>query len=372
MVYLVSEDYLENAAETNRLFAFVRAMVVSGIDVSVVYINHCPLKTVHGAQVVSLLQGKAYPRLFEKLSAPSRLSRFAKRLTSDDSLVFMTTTAAMFPVAFSHNRRFSVFHEKTEKPGITRPDTFVYRLFWRIYYPACRRLDGLFVISQSLRTHFIDKGVESSKIHIVNMVVDPDRFNGVSKAPSYRYVAFCGTLSNKKDGVDLLIKAFSSVVCKDDSIKLVLLGKYNDKSDSLVNEELIHSLGLTNHVELLGDVSYEQVPHILKNAEVLALARPMSIQAQFGFPTKVGEYLLTGNPVVLTDVGDIPLFLKDGENALVARAGDVKGFADRLIFALNNKAQAERIGTAGYQTALKFFNCQIETKKILDAIKSAR
>lgn len=70
------------------------------------------------------------------------------------------------------------------------------------------------------------------------------------------------------------------------------------------------------------------MPQMLKNAEALVLDRPNSLQAQYGFPTKLGEYLLTGNPVVVTKVGDIPLYLKDGVSALLSEDRNPKEFAE--------------------------------------------
>ena len=61
------------------------------------------------------------------------------------------------------------------------------------------------------------------------------------------------------------------------------------------NLELIENLGVKNSVIFTGIVSAAEIPQILKNATVLALDRPDSLQAQCGFPTKLGEYLLTEN-----------------------------------------------------------------------------
>ena len=74
---------------------------------------------------------------------------------------------------------------------------------------------------------------------------------------------------------------------------------------------------------------YNEVPQLLMDSEVLALDRPNSIQAQCGFPTKLGEYLLTGNPVVVTKVGDIPLFLEDGVSALLAEKRNAENLPER-------------------------------------------
>ena len=116
-------------------------------------------------------------------------------------------------------------------------------------------------------------------------------------------------------------------------------------------------------------VSAAEIPQILKNATVLALDRPDSLQAQCGFPTKLGEYLLTENPVVVTKVGDIPLFLKDGETALLAEERNPHEFSSKLLWALEHPAEAIEIGKAGAQVAMREFNYLNETKKIIKAIQ---
>ena len=112
------------------------------------------------------------------------------------------------------------------------------------------------------------------------------------------------------------------------------------------------------------------MPQTLTNAAVLALARPDSQQARNGFPTKLGEYLLSGNPVVVTKTGDIPLFLEDRVSAYLVEPDDIEGFARKLTMALKDKDAAMRIGRAGYEVAMKNFNYQIEADKIVSRICS--
>ena len=52
-------------------------------------------------------------------------------------------------------------------------------------------------------------------------------------------------------------------------------------------------------MEFTGRTSPEVMPQILTDASILALARPNNVQSQNGFPTKLGEYLATGNPVAI-------------------------------------------------------------------------
>lgn len=233
------------------------------------------------------------------------------------------------------------------------------------------RAAGVFVISTSLRNYYIATGVSPERISIVNMFVDSTRFLPVKKRPvATPYIAYCGTASNNKDGVDRLLKAFAIVAKEIDDVDLYIIGKTPTRKDSRSNLNLIDQLGINDRVRFTGIISREEMPQTLTNAAVLALARPDSQQARNGFPTKLGEYLLSGNPVVVTKTGDIPLFLEDGVSAYLVEPDDIEGFARKLTLALKDKDAAMRIGRAGYEVAMKNFNYQIEADKIVSRICS--
>ena len=166
--------------------------------------------------------------------------------------------------------------------------------------------------------------------------------------------------------MDLLLKAFALIAKKCPEYKLYIIGKA--PSNDSENYKLAEDLGIIDQVVFTGVVQASDIPQLLTNAEILALARPNSVQNTYGFPTKLGEYLLTGNPVVITRVGDIPLFLKDRESALMSECGDYISFADNLLWAIRNPKEAKLIGMRGKAVAQENFNYLIESKKIIDFI----
>ena len=203
------------------------------------------------------------------------------------------------------------------------------------------------------------------------MTVDSSRFDGLKKKDGIeRYIAYCGTASNNKDGVDKLIRSFAIVSKNHSDLKLYIIGSIPNRDDKSGNQKLIRDLGVEDKIVFTGLVPAEQIPQLLKNAEMLALARPNNIQAKYGFPTKLGEYLLTGNPVVVTSVGDIPLFLKDGESALIANPDSNEDFAAKMEWVLTHPYDSSLIGEKGRKVALNNFNAEIETEKLIDIIKT--
>lgn len=233
-------------------------------------------------------------------------------------------------------------------------------------YEAAKRLDTLIVISDALKKDFSANGVESGRIRVVNMTVDPSRFVGLNKHKSVnRYITYCGSAFNDKDGVDELIKAFFIVSKQVEDVRLRIIGKNPSPDDDSGNLQMIKELEIADRIEFTGHVDYKMIPQMLMDATVLALDRPDSLQAQCGFPTKLGEYLITGNPVVVTKVGDIPLFLKDGESALLANERDPEDFASKLIWVLRHPDESAVIGEKGKEVANEYFNADIETEKLI-------
>lgn len=262
-----------------------------------------------------------------------------------------------------------LYLESTECPDVYGYLNPIHNTYPGQFIDICKRADGLFVISTGLRDYYTERGVEAKRIEIINMTVDRERFTNIKKAGnSDKFIAYCGTVSNNKDGVDKLIKAFSIVSKKHPEITLYIIGSIPSKQEECGNLLLIRSLGIEDKVRLTGLVPAEQMPQLLKNASLLALARPDNKQAKHGFPTKLGEYLMTENPVVVTAVGDIPLFLEDGISALIAPADDDDAFAQKMIWAIEHPEESSEIGTKGREVAEKYFNATIETKKMIDFI----
>jgi len=304
------------------------------------------------------------PRL-NKLSTRLYLRQFVRSLQSGD-IVYVYTFPEL-AIALSKRNDISVYVERTEHDDVSF-QCYVKQVKVPDFLAACRQISGMIVISQGLKQYYIENGCHPDRVNIVNMVVNTNRFNGLQKQPSEPYIAYCGTASNNKDGVDQLIKAFALVVKQHPEYKLYIIGSTPSTKQRFSNYELVKELGIENNVVFTGSIPAAQMPKMLKNADILALDRPDNQQAKYGFPTKLGEYLMTGNPVVVTKVGDIPLFLKDGESALLADPNNAQDFADKLCWAIENPDRAKGIGENGEKVARQSFNYLTETKKILNIL----
>lgn len=374
MIYFLNFQYLPNTASENRLQGYYHALDKMDIKATVVYIHpdrsHNRVSTKFKNISIEYLwcPYMIYRGPFRRLTLFRYIRKFLKRLEKGD--IVYTYSLSVITKMCEEVKGVKVFAERTEHPKASAGFLNPWLTLSEIEITkTLQHLSGLFVISRPLKEYYENLGIDSSKIHIINMIVDPERFREIKKQPSKeKYIAYCGNVSNKKDGVNQLIKAFA-IVCKHRTdIKLYIIGSTPSKEDSSDNLRLIKDLGIEDKIVFTGVVPSERMPQLLKNAELLALARPNNLQAKYGFPTKLGEYLLTGNPVVVTSVGDIPRFLTDGKSALISEPSRIDKFAEKLLWALDNPKEASIIGKAGEDVATKNFNSEIETRKLLNIL----
>lgn len=368
-VIILVSSYKPNTAPTNRLLSFLRGFYELGIKTDLVFVY--PNETSDRLENYNASQ-LSVKYLWDKYKCRNKIYKYIRSFIDvkiwvhalpSGAVVFLYGSSEYLPILV-RRKDIKVYQERTEHPDA---NPLFPSFMQKKYLKACGKLSGMFVISTRLKSVYESLGVDN--VNIVNMLVDSNRFVGIEKQQiKDKYIAYCGTASNNKDGVDRLIKAFSIVNKQHPYIKLYIMGKAPTKDDASGNLELVKDLGLSDSVIFTGIIPAKDMPQMLKNAEILALARPDSIQAQCGFPTKLGEYLLTENPVVVTRVGDIPLFLQDGVSALIADPDDIEGFANKMVWILEHPHESGKIGKEGARVAMKSFQYKIEAKKIIDVI----
>ncbi len=250
-------------------------------------------------------------------------------------------------------------HEKFPKWYIS----FIKKNYFKQFY-------GLIIMTNTLIKYFKPLIKPSAFIIHLPMTVEIERFtsdNSMSPIKG-KYIAYSGSFVNNKDGIPILIKAFDKVRREISDIKLVIIGGGNIGEDKDFNDfrNIVKELNIENMVVFTGYVSSESIPKYLNNATVLALARPDNIQSKGGFPTKLGEYLATGNPVVVTMVGEITDYL-DESCAYLAEPDSVNSFSRKLKEALID-SNRKTIGNKGRDIAMKYFDHKIQGKRLSDQL----
>lgn len=380
-------SYPTGEATTNRVLSILKGLSENGCNVELLVLTKTRKKTANGAEREGEIDGVKYKYTSSSLEVPGNIIKwlvmlFVSVITSiklinkkhkkekiDALFVLINEPFLILPfIAFAKFKKIKVFHEQTETPEIIYKDTFTDRKVLKFYLKVVSKMDGIYVISHYLKEYY-SRCLPEEKICVVNMTVDPSRFLVKKESPfNFPYIAYCGTMYGDKDGVSDLIEAFN-LIKNEVKHKLVLIGDIQDQRALYVIEK-VKKNNLENKVILTGSISSNQIPQYIQNAELLMLFRPDNVQAKGGFPTKLGEYLLTGKPVLVTPVGDIPKYLTDNLDVFFSPAGEVEKFAKRIKVILNNYEESLKVAENGKNIALRDFNYSIESKKLLNFVSA--
>lgn len=373
-LYVLRDVYIPGTAPINRSLALAKGYGELGVSTEVVFIfpNYEKEKVQESFLNVTFtyLWERYYPRnkYLKHLFCRFFLLKFILKLSENDAVILYGTKNPWY--LFLFNRKIRIYNEITEHPYVhTEKNGFIGKIQYWLFKKFCQQSNGVFPITKSLKTFFEEEfGVRKENICTINMIVDSTRFDNVLLKEKKNMITYCGKISERKDGISDLLKAFKIVSEKHKDIKLNLIGFFQNKTtqDNVYN--LITKLDINERVLFTGMVQANEMPLLLLEAKVLVLARPQSKQAQYGFPTKLGEYLMTENPVVITDVGDFREYLRDKEDIIYTQPDNAVDFADKLLWVLDNYEQAIKIGVNGKKVALNSFNYKIEAQKVLSFI----
>lgn len=181
-----------------------------------------------------------------------------------------------------------------------------------------------------------------SKINIIHCSVDSCFLDAeCTEPPSSRTFVCVGRLSAQK-GHMILLEAFAKVVADEPRARLVLAG---DGELREFVEQRITDLGLSDHVEITGWISEQQVRDHLAQARAMVL--PSFAE---GLPVVIMESLAMLRPVISTVIAGIPELVRDGENGWLVSAGSVDELAHAMRQALSAPADVlVQMGRAGRQ-----------------------
>jgi glycosyltransferase involved in cell wall biosynthesis len=154
-----------------------------------------------------------------------------------------------------------------------------------------------------------------------------------------QYILLVGAPWYRK-GADLLIAAFLRLAGDFPGIKLKVVGWFPDW------ERVEAMTGGSTQIEILKPRPNAEILEITSGATIFAL--PSRCE---GTPCVILEAMAAGLPIVASDVGGIPLLVRDGENGFLVPAGDAAALEARLRELLADGDLRRRMGARSYEMA---------------------
>jgi len=396
IVFVNSYDFTKTNASLFRLLAIARGLIENGVDVYWILLASKPTKEIitdpYYKKIVFITLGKHFNKykrnkylfyLYRNLQVFKVNSLICVLKKQHKTLACYTYGDEFFLNYFlakiCKKQKIQIYNETTEYPKLIDDDLnnikkirlYIRSQLYLKYFIT--NVDHIFVISKALKQFFdthLKKYKKKIPVSVLNMMVEPVRYScSYSSSDSkYKDIVFVGSMYGDQNGVYYLLEAFLKIYNDYPECRLIIIGDNTRTSRMQKINQLMNNNLDTMRIIFTGQLDRKSVIEKINSAYCLVLARPNNIQAKYGFPTKLGEYLSTGKPIVITSVGEIPLYLKDGMNAYIAKPDDVNSFADKLRECLNDPKKASLIGKKGQELVYKEFNYCECTKIIVRSI----
>ena len=168
-------------------------------------------------------------------------------------------------------------------------------------------------------------------------------------------ILFANTITPRK-GVEYLVRAANIIVNQFNykNVLFLLAGRTNlDKEyvDKILKIIKVHKL--EENVKLIGHKQREELRALYVASDIFVTS-----SLEEGFGLSVMEAMSSGKPLIGTNVGGIPMQIKNGWNGFLVEPGNVKQLAEKIRYLIDNPEERKRMGRNSRKLAEEEFNSE--------------
>ncbi len=227
----------------------------------------------------------------------------------------------------------------------------IYRLVAACERLAARQAAGIVVASRLLE-HELGEYAPGTPILRLPNGVDPSRFvpRRASRAPR---IVFFGLLS-RTSILTPLFEALPSLIEQvgRDQVHVEILGDGQCRTDF---EQLVARLGVADVVSFRGWTTFEQLTQYTAAGDIAICIMPLERTTAACSNQKVFQYEAMELCTVVSRVGDLPLYVADGQAGVIVPASDAPALATALAKLIQDAPRRRQLAKAGRQLAQSQF-----------------
>jgi len=158
----------------------------------------------------------------------------------------------------------------------------------------------------------------------------------------------------------VFLKALQLCIEQNIDVRMIVLGNVGKSSrERPAMRFLQKDPVLAKHVTFRGFVSDQERDHELAESDAFIILRSDNRETEMLFPTRLPEYMLSGNPVVLSKVGSFPQCFEHKKDVwFVSARNTPEEVAEAILYLAQHPTERLEIGRQGRKTALAQFSLE--------------
>jgi glycosyltransferase involved in cell wall biosynthesis len=216
--------------------------------------------------------------------------------------------------------------------------------------------DAVIVVSDLLYMRARSLGIPSDKIFKVingadtslNICSRDVALRKLNLPSRYFYILYTGLSIHSREFLTFL-NAFKLLINRYKNVMLILLGRIPTTYLAYVRK-----LGIECNVIISSYVPFDKYILYLSIADTFILPADPTIAEAARFPIRLGDYLVAGKPILVSDVGEMGKFVKQCECGITIRPASPESWLDGLIRLLEDEGSRLKMGAKAKHCADKF------------------
>lgn len=182
------------------------------------------------------------------------------------------------------------------------------------------------------------------------------------------YFLYCGG-AQYIEAISILISHFERLILEGENIDLVLV-LYGEKKYFNLVEIKIKECNLQDRIIIKSSLPFSELFNLYSCALALLIPLRNTVQDKARFSQKIAEYLSAKRPIITTNVGEIPVYFKDGIDAFIADTFDGDDFFYKMKFVIKNQILADQVGLNGFELGINEFDNKLISQKLHNFFKT--
>ena len=244
----------------------------------------------------------------------------------------------------------------------------IFEKYERDYRRLFQHGGPLVVVSRHMAARLTSIGADPATLSVIACGVDPQPG---TVTPAFEdpplFLAVARFVEKKAPHMTLL--AFAALVRDVPEARLTMVG-----DGPLLGpcKQLARALGIESCVEFLGALPHDRLPALYRSSRAFVQhSMEASNGDTEGLPVAILEASAAGLPVVSTLHAGIPEAVIDGETGYLVPEGAIDEMADRLRALANDRALAQRLGSAAQRHVTANFALDDTLGRLEDVLESA-
>ncbi len=169
-------------------------------------------------------------------------------------------------------------------------------------------------------------------------------------------IGFSGSIVSNKENLDSFVDVVNKLHCENFDVTFNLCGTINTRD----KQKLLTDKNQYAVVKYHGNLCENELSAFLGQQNLLVIPRGYNMQNNYGFSTKLSDYLNHQKVILLTNISDNRLYIVDGVNGYMVPPDDEKAMINKLKYIIKNYQKvSDSIIANASKTSKEEFNYQL-------------